>query len=89
MKRSWETIVGPKWFGFLVISTVGITGILVGRNLSLGRPISGTLAFVILIANIALLVYHLWWVFDIVHDSAYSKGQRDTLERFETEDREE
>ena len=73
--------MGPRWFGYLIVSTVAVTGVLVGRALTLGRPITGTIAVIILVVNVIILVKHLWWMFDVIEDNAYSRGQRDTLDR--------
>ena len=74
-------VVGPSWFGYLIVSTVAVTGVLVGRALSLGRPISGSIALFILVVNVVVIVRHLAWLFEMTQDNAYSRGQRDALKR--------
>lgn len=74
-------VVGPIWFGYLIVSTLAIIGVLVGRTTTLGRPISAGIATVILIVSVFIVVRQFWWMFEVVEDNAYSRGQRDAMKR--------
>lgn len=83
----WRLIAGPKWFTTFMVSTVAISGAIVTRAFTLDRIFTLYLALALLVINVFILVRHIWWVYDIIGDHAYSRGQNDGLERESVSDK--